>query len=114
MKADKGNATVILDSEDYVRKMNDHLACGSYKKLKKDPEKTICRTTTNAIKESNLDEEIKRKLCPKDSLVPRIYGLPKIHKQGAPLRPIINTIFSPMYKLTKYIANLLKPFNWEN
>ena len=67
---------------DYERKMQEHLACGSYKKLKKDPGNTICRIVTKAIKESNLDDEIKSKLYPKDCIVPRIYGLPKIHKQG--------------------------------
>ena len=68
--------------------------------------RTICRIVTKAIKESNLDEEIKRKLYPKYCLVPRIQGLPKIHKQGAPLRPIVNTIGSLNYNLAKYLANL--------
>ena len=94
--------------------MNDHLACGSYRKLIKDPGKAICRTITKAIKDSNLDEGIKRKLYPKDSLVPRIYGLLKIHKQGTPLRPIINTIGSPTYNLAKYLAKLLKPLVGKN
>ena len=97
--------------------MNDHLAYGSYRKMIKDPGKAICRTVTKAIKESNIEESIKRKLYPKDSLVPKIYGLPNIHKQGDPLRPIVNTIGSPTYNLArsstynlaKYLAKLLKP-----
>ena len=110
MKADKGNATVVMNTTDYEAKMVEHLTTtGCYKKLTKDPGKSICRTVTKAIKESNLDKEIKLKLYPKYCLVPRIYGLPKIHKQGAPLRPIVNTIGSPSYKLATYLANLLKP-----
>ena len=92
-----------------MRKLNDHLACGRYEKLIKDPGKTICRTVPNVVKESNLDKEIKRKLYPKDSVVPRIYGIPKIHKQGTPRRPIVNTIGLSKYKLAEYLANLLKP-----
>ena len=42
-------------------------------------------------------------------MVPRIYSLPKIHKDGVPLRPIVNTIGSPTYKLARFLANLLKP-----
>ena len=39
-----------------------------------------------------------------------MYGLPKIHKQGTPLRSIVSTINSPTYKLAKYLANYLKDF----
>ena len=41
--------------------------------------------------------------------MPRIYGLPKVHKNGVPLCPIVNTIGFPTYRLAKYLANLLKP-----
>jgi hypothetical protein len=39
----------------------------------------------------------KNKLIPKDPIVPHIYGFPKIHKEGIPLRPIVNMNGSPMY-----------------
>ena len=58
---------------------------------------------------SNLDDGLKKKILPKDGTVPRIYGLPKVHKNGVPFRPILNTIGSPTYKLEKYLANLFKP-----
>lgn len=34
---------------------------------------------------------------------PRLYGLPKIHKDGVPIRPIVSFISSPTYKLAKYL-----------
>ena len=64
VKADKGNTTVILDTDEYVRKMNDHLACGSYRKLTKDPGIAMCRSVTKAIKDSNIEDSIKKKLYP--------------------------------------------------
>lgn len=39
----------------------------------------------------------------------RIYGLPNIHKEGAPLTPIVNTIGGPNYLFTKYLVKKLKP-----
>ena len=42
-------------------------------------------------------------------IIPCIYGLPKIHKYGVPLHPIVNTIGYPTYKLERFLANLLKP-----
>jgi hypothetical protein len=47
-------------------------------------------------------------LLPKNSIVPRIYGSLKVHKDNVPLRPIVNTIGSPTYKLEKFLANKLK------
>lgn len=38
------------------------------------------------------------------------YGLPKIHKQGYPLHPIVNMTYpTPTYDIAKYLAILLKP-----
>ena len=86
LKADKGGATVILNKEDYIAKMKSHLdSSGCYKKLNKNPLNRIIKGVNEAIKKSSLDEEIKKKLIVSDPLVPRIYGLPKIHKPGVPL-----------------------------
>jgi hypothetical protein len=43
--------------------------------------------------------------CP----VARLYGLPKIHKEGVPLRPIVNCIASHKYSQAKYMNSLLNP-----
>ena len=37
------------------------------------------------------------------------YGLPKIHKTGIPLRPIVSFINSPTYDLSSYLAKILSP-----
>jgi len=110
MKDDKENSTVIMNTQGYQAKMYEHLTTkGCYKKLKKDPSTKIIKDVENVIKRSNLDEGIKKKLIPKKHIIPRIYGLPKIHKNGIPLRPIANTIGSPTYQLVKFLAKTLKP-----
>jgi len=38
---------------------------------------------------------------------PRVYGLPKIHKELVPLRPIVSNIGAPTYQLSKYLAGTL-------
>jgi hypothetical protein len=50
-----------------------------------------------------------KKLILHTSTPPRLYGLPKIHKEGVPLRPIVNCIASPTYSLAKYLKGLLSP-----
>ena len=42
-------------------------------------------------------------------ITPRIDGLPKIHQEGFPLRPNINTIGSPTYELAKFVEKWLGP-----
>jgi hypothetical protein len=41
---------------------------------------------------------------------PRIYGLPKIHKPGNKLRPIISNIDAPTEHFSKWLTNKLKDF----
>jgi hypothetical protein len=101
---------VIMNQEDYNKKMNEHLSqSGSYRKILNNPIKKITREVKKAINNSSLDERTKKRLLPNSEITPRIYGLPKIHKEGIPLRPIVNTIGSPTYELAKYIAKILGP-----
>ena len=62
----------------------------TYKKLNKDP------TPYNELRCSSGE-------------IPRIYGLPKIHKAGNPLRPIVSFLTSPTYNLSKHLAKVLGP-----
>ena len=40
---------------------------------------------------------------------PLFYGLPKIHKLGIPLRPIVSFVNSPTYQLSKHLVTILSP-----
>ena len=62
-----------------------------------------------AIKLSSTVGSLSRNLIESNPITPRIYGLPKIHKDGAPLRPIVNIIGGPTYLLAKFLASKLKP-----
>ncbi len=54
---------------------------------------------------SKLSNQMSYRLNPKSNICPRIYGLPKIHKEGIPLRPIVDFTGSP----TGHLATILKP-----
>ncbi|KAG8238555.1 hypothetical protein J437_LFUL017137 [Ladona fulva] len=71
---------------------------------------TVERSTKDLIKKSSIPAEEKKKITPSGSRPPRIYhGLPKIHKEDVPLRPIVSTIGSPTYKLARFFARALQP-----
>jgi hypothetical protein len=46
---------------------------------------------------------------PNDASTAKFYGLPKIHKENIPLRPIVSLQGSPTYELSKYLAMILHP-----
>ena len=93
-----------------MSKILNHLSSsGSYKKLRSNPISRILKEVKKVIKGSSLDDKNKKLLLPTGEITPRIYGLPKIHKDGVPLRPIVNTIGPPTYELAKYVAKKLGP-----
>ena len=83
----------------------------TYRKLDKDPTKTHQAKLIKLLKEfkktGNLDEAKYTKLYPTSCCVPQLYGTPKIHKEGAPLRPICSSINSVHYETGKYLADIL-------
>ncbi|XP_074026892.1 uncharacterized protein [Leptinotarsa decemlineata] len=111
LPADKGNATVVLNTIDYESKMMKLLEDPAYKKIVRDPTTYLEKTTKTAINNSPIDDEIKRHLIPreKSSKCPKLYGLPKVHKEGAPLRPIVSSVGSPVHQLAKHVAHVLQP-----
>ncbi len=106
LKADNGGVVVILDKEDYQRKMLQHLCNNeSYKKLNKNPLNKISKKVTLAIKSSSTISSLCHKLIESNPFTR------KIHKEGAPLRPLVNTIGGPTYLLEKYLAQKLIKFH---
>ena len=114
LPADKGRATVILNKEDYIRKCNEHLENGPYIKTKKDPTSSVVSQITrklSVLRDNKLiDQQQYLKLKPTGSQPPRFYGLPKIHKDGIPVRLIVSYTGTPLYEVLKYIAEILKPY----
>ncbi|XP_054721210.1 uncharacterized protein LOC129230991 [Uloborus diversus] len=108
--ADKGNATAVLNTEDYQDKIQELLEPDIYRSLTKDPTAKILRETYRLIKDSPILPEIQRTIKKSEALPPRLYGLSKLHKSRVPLRPIVSAIGSPTYEVSKYITGLLKPF----
>ena len=106
IKADKGNKLVILDKSEYINRMNLTLSDNSIMKLTKNPLNQMIKEANQAIKniEQIFDIE-KYKIKVSNPRLPKCYGLPKIHKSGDKMRPIISNIDSPSYKIAKWLLN---------
>jgi hypothetical protein len=108
LPADKGNATVVLNTTDYKHTISSLIEEPAYRKLTKEPTEAIERKTIRLLNKASLTDSTRRQLCPAGSRPPTLYGLPKIHKQGVPLRPIASNIGAPTYQLSKHLSGLLK------
>ena len=111
-KADKGGKLVLINSNDYVSKMNSLLSDAStYRKLNFNPLSKM-QSFYNAelkklIHEFPEDRGFLSSFLSTLPSLPYAYGLPKVHKQDTPLRPIISNVNSPSYVLSKKLAKLL-------
>lgn len=119
LKPDKSNKTVIMDSTEYNLKINELLKdTTTYKKLKIDPTNSFQNKNNNFVKKllnkSAITDVEAKNLIIHNAVSPKIYGLPKIHKDGCPLRPIVSCIQSPFYKLSKFLSNSLSKITCNN
>ena len=115
-KADKSNIFVILNKEDYSRKLNDILSDNTkFKPIDIDPTEDIKKRLNGIIKHTNSVQIDDNKIFQNavGHFSPGyIYGNPKIHKNisNPPLRPIISTMPTPCYEISKMINNLIRPY----
>ena len=121
LPADKGNAAVVLDLTEYEEKVRNLLEEKVYKKVTETqqlPMQTRAnKVLTEFIKlkaQYLIPKELARTLKTTSAVPPKLYALPKIHKPGVPVRPIVSSISSPIYQLAKihmymYITALINP-----
>jgi len=111
-KADKGQIIVILNKSTYVKQMTKTLDDDStYKKILKDPLKTITNKTNNMFKmwfdNKIIDDPMYKGLRCTNGNLPRCYGLPKVHKQGFPLRIVVSSVGSPLYDVGRFLHEII-------
>ena len=111
-KPDKGNGVVILHKSVYRNKIEAILSDQSkFKELDQDHtakrEASLQRFLRVLKSKGVFSDVIYDWIRPRGSNASRIYGLPKIHKPGFPLRPIVSAVGS--YISWQYLIDILKP-----
>ena len=62
-----------------------------------------------AYKNGHISREVYERIRPVGSTRPRMYGLPKTHKTGVPLRPILSMVNAPQHAMAGWLAEILQP-----
>ena len=104
---------VVMDKEEYVSKAQELLAQPAYRSIPSDPTKKIKAqliTKLRRIKrDNNLDEGMYKAMYPSGFIPPKFYGLPKIHKTGSLLRPIVPSRGLVTYGVAKVLSRYSNP-----
>ena len=114
LKADKANATIVMNATEYNDEINCSLSDSSiYSKLSK-KSNPITKITTdvnkyvwNLFKNQKITKAEYHFLHCSKGAISRFYGLPKVHKVSVPLRPIASFINSLTYNLSKVLSRVL-------
>lgn len=113
IRADKGKATVLMFKSEYEKKVNELLTDKyTYKKIDNDPTEKLQAInnvfTRNLEKLKIISKHEKYGLTTYNTSSPKLYALPKIHKIGIPMRPVVASINTPSSKTSKMLADILQ------
>ena len=109
-ESDKSKNLNVMPHSDYLKKLDEIFEPSKFKKLKSNPinkDLTDYRIMANKLK-NHLSDKEGYLISPRESLK-RGYGIPKNHKTGVPLRPIVSSINSITVGGEQYLHNLIAP-----
>ena len=102
-----------MDKEEYIEKAEELLKEKTYKITPTDPNNRQKNKLIQVLKkikeEGGMSETTYKKFYPTGAGTPKFYGLPKIHKAGIPLRPIVSSRGAVSYNTAKELARIFKP-----
>jgi hypothetical protein len=104
VRADKGKTILIINTDEYTEKV--HL---SHRKQLPHPTKKHHRHLQEILQHCNLviDKKQIKHLTQKKPQPPALKAQIKLHKPGNPIRPVINNINAPSYKVAKHLIGIL-------
>ena len=116
-RPDKGRGTVILDRAEYIEKVESILKDKTkFKEILEDPFKLItkledrlARLLRTLLKLNTISKDTFNRLFSSGASPGVLYGLPKIHKIGNPIRPVLSTLHTFNYNLAKFFVPILEP-----
>ena len=117
IKPNKGSGVILLNKSNYADKTNE-LLDNQLKFKRLGPvssndstasiESRLRKRLLDLVKADLMPRWIYDAIQPTETQRPRMYGLPKTHKEGTPLRPILSLTGSSHHELGKWLAGILK------
>lgn len=113
--SDKGQMTVVIPTTLYHSKLQEHLSDTSTYKLiptGRTPKSKAVQKLNNLLvqklhHDKQLSDEEKCRLISNDPTPHRIYATIKVHKPGAPVRPIVSTVNGPTSAMSRFLNEII-------
>ena len=109
VQADKGKTIVIINTDEYTKKLRNFLTENNFHTLQNDPTKKHHRHLQEILQQSNLviDKKQIKYLTQKKPQPPTLKAQMKLQKPGNPIRPMINNINALSYKVAQHLIGIL-------
>ncbi|XP_072046513.1 uncharacterized protein [Amphiura filiformis] len=108
--ADKGKATVLMDTAEYEDKIHAMLSDERTDELlPSDPTQRYKRDLVAILSKLKIDKYQYDLLLPTAENIPRIYNTPKLHKPGNKVRPIVDYTGTIGYQTSRALADIRSP-----
>ena len=102
-----------MDKEEYIKKAEELLNQETYKVIPADSttkqKNNFISLLKNIKAEGEINEETYKRMYPTGADIRKFYDLPKIHKAGVQLKPIVSIRGAVSYNTAKELARILKP-----
>jgi hypothetical protein len=72
-------------------------------------DKSLRQLLQQLVKDKQISDDLPPSLVSSGPIIPRMYGLPKTHKDEVPLRPILSMVGSVVHKCAQWLVSILKP-----
>lgn len=112
----KQNPNLLISSADKGKREKMHILLEdntTYNEIKKssinEVKLHLNKMVSDQFDKNKIDKITMNKLKNLHGNEPRMYGLPKIHKPDLPMHPIVDYIGSPLYELSSFLGDVLKP-----
>jgi hypothetical protein len=109
-EADKGNSLVILYKQTLDEKVAQFLNDNQIETLRSDPTAKMQKQIQDTLRQCKtiIDQNKKKYVIQMNPQAPILKAKIKLHKPMAPIRPVVNNIQAPSYKLAKLTHQKLK------
>jgi hypothetical protein len=109
-KADKNKAMVIINKDALEQKIQTFIQENQITCLKKDPTEIYQKQLQQALLKCNtlIEKNKHRYLINIKPRAPSLNAHIKTHKEGQPIRPVINNTQAPSYKIAKFLNKKLQ------
>ncbi len=106
---------VILDKKDYINGVEDHIKNGPYQEYRtsrKHPVEKFQKQVTDKLidleRRGLITRSERMKMTVSNPRIPRMSGLPKTHKPGNQIRPVVTNIDAPANRVADFLVKKLK------